>query len=137
MAIDRKTVEEALKRFIDAENQRPNLTVEETIQGINAHRDPNIETWVNGVYQPDLETSHQMERLLYSKAADYHGDIFMQVIDPPYVAFNWVARGTIDGEKGEAFGCTIFEVTEEGKMRRAWAYLDQNQTLFTLLAPKK
>ena len=137
MPMDRKFVEETLKRYIDTENERPNLTVEEMMARIDTLNDPSFEAWVNGVPEPDREAGKQIERLLYSKATDYHRDISMQVIDPPYVVCTWVARGTIDGEKGEAFGCSIFEVSDEGKMIRAWMYLDMNQSLFTLLIPKQ
>jgi hypothetical protein len=133
MSISRQDVENVIRQLNEAENNRPNLSVDETIAGIDAVMASDVETWMNGEHHPDRETERVMERVLFAKIEDYHRDISHVIIDPPFVAFSWIIKGTINNEYGECQGCSILEVNEEKKMRRGWIYLDHTQKLITLL----
>ena len=50
MTIDRKLIEELIKQLNEAENRRPNISVEETIAGIDAIMAEDVEGWSNGVH---------------------------------------------------------------------------------------
>jgi len=127
MTIDRKLIEELIKQLNEAENRRPNISVEETIAGIDAVMAADFEGWANGVHVPNRETGRQSERMLFESIADYHRDIEQVIIDPPFTAFTWRIRGTLGDKVREVHGCSVMEVNAEGKFQRGWVYFDSAQ----------
>ena len=127
----------ANQKIYEAENSRPNLSVEETIERLNELREPDGEIIRNGTIHGNAETEIRGEQYLFTKIPDYHRDYNQVIIDPPFATIAWTIKGTVDGEYAEAHGCSIAEVNEEGKIQRAWMYVDPAQKLFTLLVPKK
>ena len=128
MTIDRSRIEGVLKQLNEAENRRPNISVEETIAGIDAVMAADVEGWHNGVHHPNRDAERQTERVLFESIADYHRVIEQVIIDPPFVAFTWIARGTAGDKAIEAHGCSVLEVNAEGKIQRGWVYFDPAQT---------
>ena len=98
MAIDRTGIQAFLKRLNEAENSRPNVTVDETIARVDAVMADDVEGWTNGVYKPNREAERQGERMLLGAMADYHRNIERIVIDPPFAAFTWKIKGTSWGK---------------------------------------
>ncbi len=127
MTIDRSHIERVLKQLNEAENRRPNVSVEETIAGIDAIMAADVEGWHNGVHVPNRDAERQTERMLFESIADYHRVIEQVIIDPPFVAFTWIVRGTAGDKAIEAHGCSVLEVNAEGKQRRYWIYFDSAQ----------
>jgi len=127
MTISRTGIEETLKRLNDAENSRPNSSVEETIARIDAVMTDDVEGWHNGVHIPNREAERQGERMLFGAMADFHRDFEKVIIDPPNAVFSWKIMGTLGGKPVEMLGCSIMEFNEEGKTRRYWLYADLAQ----------
>lgn len=127
MAVTRSMIEDLIKRLNEAENSRPNVTVDETIARVDAVMADDVEGWTNGVYKPNREAERQGERLLLGAMADYHRDIERVVIDPPFAAFTWRIKGASWGKQLEVVGCSVFEVNSKGKARRYWMYVDTAQ----------
>ncbi|MHA1472063.1 MAG: hypothetical protein ACTSQW_03070 [Promethearchaeota archaeon] len=109
MAVTREIIEETLKKLNEAENNRPNTTVEETIAGIDAVSAVDVEGWKNGVHAPNREAERQGERVLFGIMADYHRDFEKVIIDPPYVAVTWKITGTWGDKPAELVGCSIMD----------------------------
>ena len=124
---DRTRIERVLKHLNEAENRRPNVSVVETIAGIDAVMAADVEGWHNGVHVPNREAERQGERILFELIADYHRDFERVIIDPPFAAFTWRISGTAGDKALEVFGCSVLEINVEGKVRRYWLYLDSSQ----------
>jgi len=126
--IDRSRIEEVLNSLNEAENRRPNVSVEETIAGIDAVMAADVEGWKNGVvHVPNRDAERQTERVLFTLIADYHRDFERVIIDPPFAVVTWRIRGTAGDRTKEMHGCSVFEINAEGKIRRYWLYLDSAQ----------
>ena len=127
MTISRAGIEETLKGINDAENSRPNVSVDEIITRVDALMADDVEGWHNGVHKPNREAERQVERMLFGAMADYHRDFDKVVVDPPYAAFNWTMKGTFGGKSLEMLGCSILEINDDGKIQRYWLYADSAQ----------
>lgn len=125
--IDRSRIEEVLNSLNEAENRRPNVSVEETIAGIDAVMAADVEGWKGEVHVPNREAERQTERVLFTLIADYHRDFERVIIDPPFAVVTWRIRGTAGDSTKEMHGCSVFEINAEGKIRRYWLYLDSAQ----------
>ena len=130
MAVTRSMIEETLKKLNEAENSRPNCTVEETIAAIDAVCAPDCEGRLNKEPFHDRETERQGERMLFTNIPDYHRSIWRTVIDPPFVAFEWKMTGTNNDAPIEIQGCSIVEINEDGMLWRGTVYIDTAQFPF-------
>jgi hypothetical protein len=127
MAVTRKMIKGLLRKLNEAENSRPNRTVEETIAAIDAVCTPDSQGRLNNQPFHDRETERQNERMLFTAIPDYHRTIGLTVIDPPFVAFEWKIEGTHNDAPIEVQGCSIVEINEKGLLRRGTVYLDTAQ----------
>jgi hypothetical protein len=127
MAVTREMIEELLRKLNEAENNRPNTTVEETIAAVDTVMAEDVEGWNPQGHVPNRETERQTERWLFGLISDYHRTILRKIIDPPYVAFDAKITGTLNNSPFEFKGCSILECNEEGKIQRYWVYLDTAQ----------
>ena len=127
MTVTRNMIKELLRKLNEAENSRPNCTVEETIAALDAVCAPDFQGRVNNQPFHDRETERQGERMLFTVIPDYHRTIGRMVIDPPFVAFEWKITGTRNGAPIEVQGCSIGEINEQGLLRRGTVYLDTAQ----------
>lgn len=127
MAITRSMIEELIRKLNEAENSRPNCTVEETVAAIDAVCAPDFEGRTNSQTFHDRETERQGERMLFSMVPDYHRNIEQVIIDPPFAAFTWRVRGTSRGKAIDVQGCSVCEINTEGKLRRGSVYSDSAQ----------
>ena len=66
----------------------------------------------------------EVEKKAFGALVDYHRTFELMIIDPPYAALTWTIRGTANGAKVEAPGCSNFEFDEEGRVRRYWMYFN-------------
>jgi hypothetical protein len=128
MAVTRKIIEELLRKLTEAENSRPNCTVEETIAAIDAVCAPDFQGRLNNQPFHDRETERHGERMLFTTIPDYHRTITRTIIDPPFVAFEWEITGTRNGVPSEVQGCSLGEIDENGLLRRGTVYLDTAQS---------
>ena len=120
-------ISELLKKLNEAENSRPHNTVEETIAAIDSVLAPDFECRTNKEPFHDRETERQFEKWLFTNIPDYNRTIGRTVIDPPYVAFEWIMRGTIDDKRVEVHGCSVAECNEDGLAKRGTLYVDTAQ----------
>ena len=127
MAVTREMIEEAIRNLNQAENSRPNSTVEDTIAAVDAVCAPDFQGRLNNQPFHDRETERQSERMLFNMITDYHRDIEQTIIDPPFVAFTWRIKGTARGKAIDAQGCSVGEISTEGKLRRGSVYSDSAQ----------
>jgi hypothetical protein len=127
MAVTREMIEELVLKLNEAENNRSNTTVEDTVAAIDRVMAEDVEGWNPHGHVPDRETERQTERWLLESIPDYHRTILTKIIDPPYAAFNYIIKGTLSGSPFEIKGCSILECNEEGKIHRHWVYFDTAQ----------
>jgi hypothetical protein len=127
MAVTRNMIEHLLRKLNEAENSRPNCTVEETVAAIDAVCAPDFQGRLNNQPFHDRETERQGEKMLLTGILDYHRTIGLTVIDPPFVAFEWKIEGTRNDAPVEVQGCSIAEVNGDGLLRRGTVYLDTAQ----------
>ena len=127
MAVTRSMIEELIRKLNEAEKSRPNCNVEETIAAIDTVCAPDFEGRHNSEPFHNRETERQGERMLFSMIPDYHRDIEQVIIDPPFVAFTWRIRRTARGKAIDAQGCSVDEISTEGKLRRGSVYSDSAQ----------
>jgi hypothetical protein len=120
--VTREQIENLIKRINEAENARPNRTVEETIADIDALMEAGVEGWTNGEHHPNRSVEREFERALFGFLDDYHRDIGRIIIDPPFASFEW--RGGSTKHNLVISGCTIMEASEAGLMARYWIYFD-------------
>ncbi len=130
MAVTRSMIEELIRKLSEAENSRPNCTVEETIAAVDSVCAPDFEGRLNREPFHDRETERQGERMLFSMMPDYHRTVGRVIIDPPFVAFEWKISGTLNGAPAEMEGCSILECNEDGMLRRGTVYTDTAQFPF-------
>jgi ketosteroid isomerase-like protein len=123
---------EVLRLLNEAENRRPERSVEETIAGIDSVMANDVEGWRNGTHVPNREAERQTERILFGVLADYHRTFDRVIIEPPLASVAWTITGTANGTPLSATGCSNFEIDENGKIRRYWLYVDL--TPFSALA---
>jgi hypothetical protein len=117
----------ALQQLNEAENARPQSTVEETSARIDAVMSPEVQGWWNGVHVPGRAAEKEGERRVFEAMADYHRDIERMIIEPPLASIGWTIRGTIRGHQVDAPGCSVFEFNEDGKVRRYWGFTDMSK----------
>lgn len=127
MNITKDMISELIKNINEAENSRPNQTVEETITTIDSVLASDCEGRSNNEPYHDRETERQFERLLFSQMPDYNRTIGRTIIDPPHASFEWILRGTINGKQVEAHGCSVIECNEDGLLQRYTVYVDPAQ----------
>ena len=127
MTVTKTMIENLIDKLNAAENTRPNSTVEETIANIDAVCAPDFQGRLNNQPFHDRETERQGERMLFSMIPDYHRTIGRKVIDPPYVAFEWIITGTLNGEPIESVGCSVGECSEDGLLKEGTVYCDTAQ----------
>jgi hypothetical protein len=106
-----------------AENKRPQLSVEETIAGIDDVMAEDVEGWTNGSTTSGREADRQAERFLFDLLPDYQRTFDRVIIEPPLACVAWTMSGSVEGNRIVAQGCTNFEVTS-GRILRYWLYLD-------------
>jgi hypothetical protein len=61
----RSEVAEVLRQLNDIENRRSELSVDETIAGIDSVMADDVEGWSNGVHVPNREAERQNERMIF------------------------------------------------------------------------
>ena len=126
MAVTREMIEAIVKKINDAENSRPNTSVENTIAMIEECIADDAEGFVNGTYIKEYKKL--VPSGLYTQSADYHRKLNQVIIDPPVVAFTWLVTGTFGDTSREIHGCTVGEINEGGLFQRFWIYLDRSQS---------
>jgi hypothetical protein len=122
--LGRDEIAEAVRRLNEVENRRPELSIEDTIAGIDSVMADEVEGWANGIHTPNRETDRQTERLLFAALPDYHRTFDRMVIEPPFASVAWTITATAKGAPITATGCTNFEIDDNGKIRRAWLFAD-------------
>ena len=127
MTVTKTMIENLIDKLNTAENTRPDCTVEETIANIDAVCAPDFQGRINNQPFHDRENERQGERMLFSMIPDYHRAIGRKVIDPPYVAFEWIITGTVNGELIETVGCSVGECSEDGLLKTGTVYVDMTQ----------
>ena len=127
MAVTRIMIEELVRKLNEAENSRPNTTVEETVAAIDAVCAPDFQGRLNNQPFHDREIERQGERMLFTVIPDYHRTIGQTVIDPPFVAFEWKITGSHNDTTIEMQGCSIGEINEDGLLKRGTVYVDTAQ----------
>jgi hypothetical protein len=120
--LSRETIADALRRLNEAENSRPQSTVEETSDRIDKIMSPDVHGWRNGVFVPNRAAEREGERIGFGALPDYHRDFDHMVIDPPFACITWKIRGTSQGAPVVAPGSSQFEFGEDGLVRRYWMY---------------
>jgi hypothetical protein len=86
------------------ENARPNQTVEETVSDIGKLIASDAEEWINGNRLESMDAERELERALYEFMDDYHRDIELMVLDPPFAWFAWRMRSA--KRNFEGLGCS-------------------------------
>ncbi len=78
----------------------------------------------NGVETGDRAAERDREATLFGTFPDYQRRFVRVVIDPPMAAVSWVLTGSNAelGVKYEVHGSTIFEFTDDARIRRHWLY---------------
>jgi steroid delta-isomerase-like uncharacterized protein len=138
MSVTRKMIEETLKVLNEAENMRPNTTVEGTIAAIDETMAPEVEGWnPRRGHTPNRAAERRAEGVLFEVIQDYHRTFERIVADPPFAAFDWKISGTSGGKALEIFGCSIGEFNEQGKILRYWLYMDPSQLPSRLREPSQ
>jgi hypothetical protein len=129
MTVTREMIEELIRKLNEAENSRPNCTVEETIAAIDNVCAPDFQGKANSGVFHDREMERQGERWLFTSIPDYHRIIERSVIDPPFAAIEWTITGTPNDINTpiETKGCSILECDEEGKVKAGTVYFDTAQ----------
>lgn len=127
MSVTRNMIVELLKKLNDAENSRPDSTVEKTISAIDSLCAPDFEIRSNNGPFNNREAERGFERWLFTEIPDYNRTIEQTVIDPPYFSFEWILRGTVDNKGVEIHGCSILECNEDGLLKRGTVYVDTSQ----------
>lgn len=122
--VTRETIEATLRQLNEAENGRPQATVEETSARIDKVMSADVHGWRNGVLFPNRAAERDAERIGFGALEDYHRDFDLLVIEPPLASIGWTIRGTFRGRKVEATGASIFEFGDDGLVRRYWMYVD-------------
>lgn len=125
--VTREMINNLIQRLNEAENSRPNLSVEDTILRIDAVCAPDFQGQLNRSSFHDREMERQTEKRLFGICPDYHRTIDQVVIDPPFVAFEWTMTGTFNGVPREIRGCSVGECDERGLLRRGSVYMDMAQ----------
>ena len=121
--VDRDVIEAAVRRMVDAENDR-SLSAAEKVAVIDAVMAEDVTGWINGVAQADRATDRQRELAFYGIVADYHRRLEHVVVEPPRIAFNWLMTGTNDdlGIDLDVHGCSIMEFGDDGRAAHYWVY---------------
>ena len=127
MTVTKSMIEKLINNINAAENNRPNRTVEETIASIDAVCAPDFQGKHNNGPFHDRAAERQAEKMLFSLIPDYERTIGKKVIDPPYVAFEWIMTGTVNGKSIEVQGCSVAECSEEGLLKTGIVYFDPTQ----------
>ena len=127
MDITKDMIRKLIKNINEAENSRPRHTVGETIAAIDSVCAPDFEGRLNNEPFHDRETERQVEKWLFTSIPDYNRTIERTIIDPPYAAFEWIMRGTIDDKRVEVHGCSVAECNEDGLAKRGTVYADTAQ----------
>ena len=122
--ISREQIANALHRLNRAENLGSDVSAEQKSLGIDAIMSPNVHGWRNGVFVPDRQSERDAERKLFTSCPDYHRDFDHMIIEPPQATIGWTIRGTFNGRKIVAPGCSIFEFGSDGLVSRYWLYAD-------------
>jgi hypothetical protein len=122
--ISRDAIMAALQRLNLAENNRPNCTVEEISVKIDAIMAPDVEGWRNGVYVPSRAVEREVEKKSFGSLPDYHRTFDRVIIEPPLACIGWTIRGSFQGRKVEAPGCSNFEFNAQGRVQRYWMYFN-------------
>jgi hypothetical protein len=120
----RSEVAEVLRQLNDIENRRPELSVDETIAGIDSVMADDVEGWSNGVHVPNREAERQNERMIFGVLADYHRTFDRVIIEAPLASVAWTITATANDTPISATGCSNFEINENGKIQRYWLYVD-------------
>lgn len=120
--VTREMIASALRRLNEAENNRPQSTVEETSARIDKLMAPDVHGWRNGVAVPDRATERAAERIGFGALEDYHRTIEHMIIEPPMASIGWTIRGSYKEHKIVAPGASIFEFGDDGLIRRYWMY---------------
>jgi hypothetical protein len=130
---DRGEIAKVLRQLNDMENRRPELSVEETIAGIDSVMSDDVEGWSNGAHTPNRAAERENERMLFGAMADYQRKFDRVIIEPPFASVAWTVTATVNDIPISGTGCSNFEVDDTGKIRRTWLYADMTP-LFSALA---
>lgn len=122
--VTREQIESALRQLNEAENARPNSTVEETSQRIDAVMSPNVEGWRNGAHVASRAEEREIEKKAFGALEDYNRVFEHILIDPPMACITWTIHGSFDGKPVKAPGCSVFEVGEDGRFARYWMHFN-------------
>jgi hypothetical protein len=120
-------INELLKNLNEAENSRPHRSIEETIAAIDSVCAPDFEGRFNNEPLHDRETERQAEKRLFAMMPDYQRTLERVVVDPPYAAFEWIIRGTLNDRHTTIHGCSVIECNEDGLLKRGTVYFDAAQ----------
>ena len=122
--LSRESIESVLRQMNEAENSRPQSTVEETIARIDAVMAGDVQGWANGVHVPNRAAERDRERVIFGRMADYHREFDLMLVDPPRACVRWTVRGTVQGMEIVASAVSILELNEDGLVRRYWMHFD-------------
>ena len=126
MAVTRDMIEAIVNKINDAENNRPNTSVQNTIAMIEECIADDADGFVNGSYVEEYKKL--VPRGLYTQSSDYHRKLPHIIIDPPMAVFTWLVTGTFGDISREIHGCTVAEINEDGLFQRFWIYRDRSQS---------
>jgi hypothetical protein len=122
--VSREQIERALRELNAAENNRPNTSVEETSARIDAIMAPDVSGWKANAFFPNRAAERDSEHAGFSALPDYHRDIHVMIIDPPFACIRWTIKGTAKGKPVVAPGASIFEFNDDGLICRYWMHID-------------
>lgn len=120
--VTREQIESVVWRITEIENARPAHSVDETITAIDLVMACGVEGWSNSEHRPNRFAERKIERVLFEFIDDYHRDIKLIVIDPPFVSFSWRIRSA--KRNLDMPGCSILEINEAGLLTRYLIYCD-------------
>ncbi len=123
-ADDANKIRQTLMRLNAAENQSLRLGIESKVAAIDATHAPDWEGWSNGNHSANREAERQNEVGLFQLLPDYHRTFDQLIVDPPFAAVLWTARGTsaINGADFFVQGSSVLEFDQAGKVMRSWVH---------------
>jgi hypothetical protein len=122
--VTREQIIATLRALNAAENDRPQSTLENTSLRIDALMAENVTGSRNGVPVADRAAEREVERKAFGNLVDYNRTFELMIVDPPYACITWTIRGTFQGERIAAPGCSNFEFRDDGRIVRYWMYFN-------------
>lgn len=132
--MNREQIANILRQLNEAENDRPNTSIEQTSARIDALMAPDVEGWRNGVHVPSRAAEKEVEMKAFGALVDYNRQFERVIIEPPLACIGWTIRGTFQGHEVVAPGCSNFEFGSNGLIQRYWMYF--NPADFIYRAPQ-